>query len=318
MVHGFFEKGEIPTIAKVVQRFKEDETLPTVSTTTMQRMLKKLGFRYKKRSRNALLIEATHIVQSRRRYLRQIAELRRQGRAVFFTDETWVNAGHRRSRVWIDGTVQSTYEARRSGLSTGLRNPSGKGGRLIVTYCVSEHGFVEGTAEVFQAKKSSGNYHEEMNGDHYEKWFSQKLLPLLPPGIVVVMDNAPYHSVKQEKVPRMSSLKKDIQAWLSEKGVPWSSDMVKAELMKLVDNVHASGDRYRVDCIAEAAGHLVVRLPPYHCQLNPIELVWSDVKGFVAAANKTFELQDVHTLLWQGIKQVTAEKWKRYVEHVIA
>ncbi|KAH6948087.1 hypothetical protein HPB50_022812 [Hyalomma asiaticum] len=105
VVHGFFEKGEIPTIAKVVQRFKEDETLPTVSTRTMQRMLKKLGFRYKKRSRNALVIEATHIVQSRRRYLRQIAELRRQGRAIFFTDETWVNAGHTRSRVWIDGTV---------------------------------------------------------------------------------------------------------------------------------------------------------------------------------------------------------------------
>ncbi|KAH6945723.1 hypothetical protein HPB50_009718 [Hyalomma asiaticum] len=169
VVHGFLEKGEIPTIAKVVQRFKEDEMLPTVSTTTMQRMLKKLGFRYKKRSRNALLIEATHIVQSRRRYLCQIAELRRQGRAIFFTDEAWVNAGHTRSLVWIDGTVQSTYEARRSGLSAGLRNPSGKGGRLIVTHCGSEHGFVEGAAEVFQATKSSGDYHKEVNGDHYEK-----------------------------------------------------------------------------------------------------------------------------------------------------
>ncbi|KAH6948088.1 hypothetical protein HPB50_022813 [Hyalomma asiaticum] len=63
-----------------------------------------------------------------------------------------------------------------------------------------------------------------MNGDHYEK-FSQKLLQLLPSGNVIVMDNAPYHSVKQEKVPRMSSLKKDIQAWLSGKGVPWSSDI---------------------------------------------------------------------------------------------
>ncbi|KAH6937303.1 hypothetical protein HPB50_026498 [Hyalomma asiaticum] len=63
-------KGEIPTIAKVVQRFKEDETLPTVPTKTMQRMLRKLGFRYKKHSRNVLLIEATHIVQCRRRYLR--------------------------------------------------------------------------------------------------------------------------------------------------------------------------------------------------------------------------------------------------------
>ncbi|KAH6938232.1 hypothetical protein HPB50_008045 [Hyalomma asiaticum] len=112
----------------------------------------------------------------------------------------------------------------------------------------------------------------------------------------------------------------DIHVWLSEKGVPWSSDIVKAEIMKLVDNVHASGDRYRVDCIAEAAGHLVVRLPPYHYQLNPIELVWSEAKGFVAAANKTrLSLKTLALYyIWQGIKQVTAEKWKRYVEHVIA
>ncbi|XP_037521630.1 uncharacterized protein LOC119398889 [Rhipicephalus sanguineus] len=122
-------------------------------------------------------------------------------------------------------------------------------------------------------QKTSGDYHEEMCGDHYEKWFPQKLLPLLPPGSVIVMDNAPHHSVKQEKVPCMSGLKKDIQACLSEKGVLWSSDMVRAELMKPVDNEQASGDRYRVDYIAQAAGHLVVRLPRYHCQLIHIELV---------------------------------------------
>ncbi|KAH6921623.1 hypothetical protein HPB50_003613 [Hyalomma asiaticum] len=113
-----------------------------------------------------------------------------------------------------------------------------------------------------------------MNGDHYEKWFSQKLLPLLPPGSVIVMDNAPYHSVKQEKVPRMSSLKKDIQAWLSERRC--SVEQRHGEGGARVDNVHASGDRYRVDCIAEASGHLVVRLPHYPCQLNPIELAWSE------------------------------------------
>lgn len=106
-------------------------------------------------------------MQHRRQYLRQIAELRRQGRPIFYTDETWVNAGHTRSRVWIDVTIQSAHEARRTGLSTGLQNSSGKGGRLIVTQCGSEHGFVDGAAEVFRAKKSSGDYHEKMKGDHY-------------------------------------------------------------------------------------------------------------------------------------------------------
>lgn len=33
--------------------------------------------------------------------------------------------------------------------------------------------------------------------------------------------------------------------------------------------------KYAVDKMAKAAGHKVVRLPPYHCELSPIELAWS-------------------------------------------
>ena len=30
------------------------------------------------------------------------------------------------------------------------------------------------------------------------------------------------------------------------------------------------------------AGHKVIRLPPYHCELNPIELAWAAEKNFAA------------------------------------
>ncbi|XP_077531207.1 uncharacterized protein LOC144143311 [Haemaphysalis longicornis] len=129
----------------------------------MHRMLKKLGFRFKKRSRNELLIEATQIVQWRCKYLREIQELRSQNRNIFYMDETWVNASHTTSRVWVDETVESYDQAKRRGLSTGLENPSGKGGRLIVIHCGNENGFVEGAGEVFRANKGTGDYHDEMN-----------------------------------------------------------------------------------------------------------------------------------------------------------
>ncbi|KAJ8911297.1 hypothetical protein NQ315_003288 [Exocentrus adspersus] len=41
----------------------------------------------------------------------------------------------------------------------------------------------------------------------------------------------------------------------------------------------------------------VLRLPPYHCELNPIELVWAQVKGDVARNNTSFKLSDVKILL---------------------
>lgn len=76
LVDTLFQREEVPTIAKELQHFKKNDTLPAVSTATLQRILKKLGFQYKKRSRNTLLIEVTHFVQCRHRHLRHVAELR--------------------------------------------------------------------------------------------------------------------------------------------------------------------------------------------------------------------------------------------------
>ena len=36
-------------------------------------------------------------------------------------------------------------------------------------------------------------------------------------------------------------------------------------------------------------GHEVVRLPVAHCELNPIEMAWSQVKGHVKDNNKSIQ-----------------------------
>jgi len=61
----------------------------------------------------------------------------------------------------------------------------------------------------------------------------------------------------------------------------------------------------------------VLKLPPYHYELNPIELVWSVVKRHVKANNKTFKLPDVKNLLVERIAKVNAEMWKNFVKHTI-
>ena len=40
----------------------------------------------------------------------------------------------------------------------------------------------------------------------------------------------------------------------------------------------------------------VLRLPPYHCELNAIELIWADEKNFVARENKELTIEHVETL----------------------
>jgi len=81
---------------------------------------------------------------------------------------------------------------------TGQKNPSAKGKRLIVVHIGSSDGFVAGGLLVFESKKNTSDYHDEMNGNSFYDWFSS-ILPLLKENVVVVMDNTPYHSVNKKK-----------------------------------------------------------------------------------------------------------------------
>lgn len=208
-------------------------------------------------------------------------------------------------------------DAFRQGLSTGLRAPSGKGGRLIVLHAGSAEGFVDGAALVFRAKKGAGDYHTEMDASRFQKWFVEQLLPNIKPRSVIVMDNASYHSAQVEKLPSSSSRKADIQSWLISKNIPFSDDLLKTELLQLVKQNKHLFLAYQVDKLATAAGHEVVRLPPYHCELNPIELVWSQVKGYVASRNTDFKIDSVEKLLQEGIASVTQQNWLHDCTHVM-
>lgn len=61
----------------------------------------------------------------------------------------------------------------------------------------------------------------------------------------------------------------------------------------------------------------VLRLPPYHCELNPIELIWSQVKGTVARNNSSYKMAALKPLLEVALQNVTAENWRKCIEHVM-
>lgn len=69
-----------------------------------------------------------------------------------------------------------------------------------------------------------------MNGDNFKEWF-ESFLPRLDPNSIVVMDNAPYHSVQAEKYPSASWIKSEILEWLYSKGVVLDRPMLKAQLV---------------------------------------------------------------------------------------
>ncbi|XP_022161706.1 uncharacterized protein LOC111027615 [Myzus persicae] len=315
-VHEFWHRREIPTLKKILTAVNKDTTLPNFSETSLRRLLKHLNFEYVRKSRNSALIERIDIVCWRRRYLQAIKEYRQLGRPIYYLDETWVNAGETTSKTWVDKTVNSPRDAFVRGLTTGQKEPSGKGKRLIVVHIGSSDGFVVGGLLCFESKKNTGNYHDEMNGDTFYDWFAN-ILPLLRENAVIVMDNASYHSVNKHTFPVRSWKKQDIIDWLTDKGEVTDQTMVKEQLLERVQILKPQFNEYVIDELAKSADKTVLRLPPYHCELNPIELAWASVKNYVKMNNSTFKMNDVKKLLEEGVERVTPDMWKNFVDHII-
>ncbi|KAL4104225.1 hypothetical protein QTP88_019534 [Uroleucon formosanum] len=216
-VHSFWLNREIPTLSKILTAINEDETMPNIKETSLKILLKSLKFKFTKRKRNSILTERRDLVRWRRNYLLSIRRFREEERPIYYLDETWINTGDFADKVWVDQTVTSHRMAFQEGLSTGAPNPTGKGKRFIVLHIGSADGFVRGGLLCFESKKNTSDYHDEMNGQTFKEWFEEILL-LLKDSAVVVMDNAPYHSVKSERIPTMSWKKADIVNWIQFKG----------------------------------------------------------------------------------------------------
>ena len=110
-----------------------------------------------------------------------------------YLDETWANARDGKEKMWVEDDPRAS-----GGTKGGIRKPSGKGNRLIILHAGGESGWVDGAALVFQSKKATGDYHDEMTVQHFEEWFHDALMPNIQLNSLIVMDNAPYHSRRLE------------------------------------------------------------------------------------------------------------------------
>lgn len=319
-IHSVWLKREVPTIDRILLDVNADPSLPDFKRTSLYRVIKDLDFVFTKKKSCSVLTEREDLIVWRRQYLYDVRKYRAEGRTIYYLDETWLIAGDCVNRVWKDNTVLSKHDAFNKGLTTGLPNPSGKGKRLIILHIGSENGFLPGGLLCFVSKKNTGDYHDEMNGANFKEWF-ESIMPILDPNSIIVMDNAPYHSVETEKYPTTAWNKAAILEWLISKDVvrderPLAS-LLKPELMAIANEMRPQRKSYVIDNLAKDNGHTVLRLPPYHCEFNPIELAWAMVKGYVKQNNTTFKIDDVHKLLNTAIERVTPQNWKNFIKHVI-
>ncbi|CAH2109036.1 unnamed protein product [Euphydryas editha] len=308
IVESFYSvKKEIPTLRKILKVAKTELNFPGQKTSLRKILKEKLGYKFKKcKNIRDFLVQKPAIAAWRAKYLRRLKENDELGadkKPVTYVDETWIHSHYTVAKCWqnsLDASVRKNF------------NP---GQRWIIVHAGNENGFIENAELIYKCKSSTGDFHSQMNNSNFIKWLNEKLIPNLPPNGIVIIDNAPYHSKQIEKRPNFASLKEDMQNWLRDQNITYEENMTKKELYQII-KVSLPPKKYIVDELLKSHGHEVLRLPPYHCDLNPIEYVWNLMKQRVADKNVTQSETDILNLTKNAIKSITPSDWKKEINHV--
>ncbi len=90
--------------------------------------------------------------------------------------------------------------------------------------------------------------------------------------------------------------------------------MLKSELFDLCSRL-APKPEFLIDNIARQHGHTVLRTPPYHPELQPIETCWAIVKNHIAQHNDC-TLKKVNILLEEGFAKVTSTTCQKLIKKI--
>lgn len=278
-----------------------------IALRTLTRQLDRWGFTFGKGKRSQHLKEKDYVVACRQKYLRRkIANRKGPGviRSEIYLDESYVNKNHSNDYIWYfddDGPW--------------IQKPTGKGERLIIINAMSASGWISGAKLVFASTRKTGDYHGQVNNSLFMKWFEEKLLINIPKNSLIIMDNAAYHNVlAAHSAPTVSCKKDRIRSWLEDYGIPLPEDCLKAEMCEILQKISPK-PTYVVDEAAETHGHEILRTPPYHPELQPIETCWGIVKNHVAR-NCDFTVSTLKKQLEKGFDIVTNKTCEELIKKI--
>lgn len=307
-VHEYYVKEKCcPTIGKLKDKLQESIGFKGCSTS-LRRILKELGFKWTKtKNHRKVLTENMDIRIKRITYLKNLKHYRQKGYPIIFTDEIFLT-----SHDCIKKRCTENCDKR-------LISPLNKGQQLVIVHAGGLEGFVPNACFMWKLNKNAEDNNDKMNWPNYMKWVETKLLPNLKPNSMVVIDSAAYHNMQTDKAPTCISRREDMIKWLIDHNIPFYQTMLKPQLYELIRLHKTTETRYMFDELLKQHGHIVLRLPRYHSDLNPIELLWVKLKIWLAQQNKTYKIDELARVCEERLNTIGKDEWLdvcAYVENI--
>ena len=217
-------EGRHMTLETMRSFLQEKSPEESFHVSTLARTLDRWGFEFGKGTRTQHLKEKDSIVVARQHYLRRMRQNRiasgnRVIRPEVYLDESYVNKNHSKDFVWYSSED-----------GPWIQKPTGKGERRIILHAITKDGWVPEAKVVFKSPRKTGDYHGQMNGDVFQQWFLERLLPHIPRHSLIIMDNASYHTIlSDDSAPTPTCAKERIRRWLEANKIPCKDDCLKVE-----------------------------------------------------------------------------------------
>ena len=100
--------------------------------------------------------------------------------------------------------------------------------------------------------------------------------------------------------------KDDIKRWLDEHNIEYDDKDIKKTKLEKVKH-YRPAPLYLTDEAAYTHGQTILRLLVAHCEINPIQLAWASVKGYIAKHNKTHNLPVMEWFTSDGLIYTTTD-----------
>ena len=133
------------------------------------------------------------------------------------------------------------------------------------------------------------------------------------------MDYVAYHKSIPEKYTGISRKKKnDVLELMNNEGIQHDKNIIAIEAKILLINWIAENVKPEVVRIAKENSHDILFTPPYHSELQPIEILWAVVKGNIGREHYLVRsFQEVEEKLNAEFLLIQSEKGESTIKGII-
>lgn len=278
---------EMPTL-KELKEIVSEKTGFNGCKETLRKILYDSGFEWSTTDNHKLLVERHDIQMLRFRYLKELQKYRDEGRYIVFTDNYYVDTA-----------------------STQKKWKKENGMRIIIVHAGGCQGFVPNACLIYETNSTSD---DSMSFNNYKQWLTNQLMPNLPKNAAIVMNN---QNCVFENCPDPNSSKSFMHVWLTERNIEYEETMNKVELYDLILKGKGTFKSHTIEELVRSKGFQVLRLPPHHPELNPMEHIWRVLKKDVVLKNVEQELTSNLNLIKERIEMIDSTLWEYACQQVV-